>query len=105
MADKTGIEELRVKEILKERGMKMYELAEQMNIAPESLTRALQRNPQYTTLRTIADTLGVSVRDLFKGGDNDTTSPNKEMQGCIFYNNEMFIFNSRQELDEFLSKN
>ena len=78
MAEKTGIEELRVKEILKERGMKMYELAEQMNIAPESLTRALQRNPQYSTLKTIADTLGVSVRDLFKG--DDTQASNNEMR-------------------------
>lgn len=102
MAEKIGIEELRVKEILKERGMKMYELAETMGIAPESLTRALQRNPQYTTLKTIADTLGVSVRDLFKGGE--IISPNKEMQGCIFFNNEMFTFNTRKELDEFLSK-
>lgn len=103
MAEKSGIEELRVKEILKERGMKMYELAEKMKIAPESLTRALQRNPQYTTLKTIADTLGVSVRDLFKGGE--TISPNKEMRGCIFFNNEMFTFNTRKELEAFLSKN
>ena len=103
MAEKTGIEELRVKEILKERGMKMYELAEKMQIAPESLTRALQRNPQYTTLKTIAETLGVSVRDLFKGGE--TISPNKEMHGCIFFNNEMFTFNTRKELEEILSKN
>lgn len=103
MADKTGIEELRVKEILKERGMKMYELAEQMNIAPESLTRALQRNPQYSTLKTIADTLGVSVRDLFKG--ESTSAADDEMRGCIFHKGEMFTFNSRTELDEFLSKN
>ena len=103
MAEKTGIEELRVKEILKERGMKMYELAEQMNIAPESLTRALQRNPQYTTLKTIADTLGVSVRDLFKG--ESTSAADDEMRGCIFHKGEMFTFNSRKELDEFLSKN
>lgn len=103
MADKTGIEELRVKEILKERGMKMYELAEQMNIAPESLTRALQRNPQYSTLKTIADTLGVSVRDLFKG--ESTSAADDEMRGCIFHKGEMFTFNSRKELDEFLSKN
>lgn len=101
MAEKTGIEELRVKEILKERGMKMYELAEKMQIAPESLTRALQRNPQYTTLKTIADTLGVSMRDLFKS--NDTISPNKEMQGCIFYNNEIFTFNTRKELENYLT--
>ena len=103
MAEKIGIEELRVKEILKERGMKMYELAEQMNIAPESLTRALQRNPQYSTLKTIADTLGVSVRDLFKG--ESTSAADDEMRGCIFHKGEMFTFNSRKELDEFLSKN
>lgn len=103
MAEKTSIEELRVKEILKERGMKMYELAEQMNIAPESLTRALQRNPQYSTLKTIADTLGVSVRDLFKG--ESTSAADDEMRGCIFHKGEMFTFNSRKELDEFLSKN
>jgi transcriptional regulator with XRE-family HTH domain len=100
MAEKTGIEELRVKEILKERGMKMYELAEQMNIAPESLTRALQRNPQYSTLKTIADTLGVSVRDLFKG--DDTQASNNEMRGCIFYGGEMYTFNSRKEIEKFL---
>lgn len=103
MAEKTGIEELRVKEILKERGMKMYELAEKMEIAPESLTRALQRNPQYTTLKTIADTLGVSVRDLFKG--DDTQASNNEMRGCIFYNGEMYTFNSREEIENFLRLN
>ena len=103
MAEKTGIGELRVKEILKERGMKMYELAETMGIAPESLTRALQRNPQYTTLKTIADTLGVSVRDLFKG--NDTQASNNEMRGCIFYNGEMLTFNSREEIEGFLRSN
>ena len=103
MAEKIGIEELRVKEILKERGMKMYELAEQMNIAPESLTRALQRNPQYSTLKTIADTLGVSVRDLFKG--DDTQASNNEMRGCIFYGGEMYTFNSREEIEKFLTDN
>lgn len=103
MAEKTGIEELRVKEILKERGMKMYELAEKMKIAPESLTRALQRNPQYSTLKTIADTLGVSVRDLFRG--NEVTNFDNEMRGCIFYNGEMFTFSTRQELEIYLKEN
>ena len=103
MAEKTGIEELRVKEILKERGMKMYELAETMGIAPESLTRALQRNPQYSTLKTIADTLGVSMRDLFRG-DNSHTS-NNEMRGCVFHKGEIFTFNTRKELEAFLNKN
>ena len=103
MTEHTGIEELRVKEILKERGMKMYELAKMMNIAPESLTRALHRNPQYTTLKTIADTLGVSVRDLFKGEDSQVS--NNEMYGCIFYNGKMHTFNCRAEIDKFLVEN
>ena len=103
MAEKTGIEELRVKEILKQRGMKMYELADKLDIAPESLTRALQRNPQYSTLKTIADTLGVSVRDLFKG--DDTQASNNEMRGCIFYDGEMYTFNSRKEIEKFLTDN
>lgn len=104
MADTEKIcaDELRVKEILKERGMKMKELAEMMKIAPETLTRALQNNPQYKTLKTIADTLGLSVRDLFKDTNEDK---NKEMRGCIFYNNEMFAFNNRNELEEFLKQN
>ena len=103
MAEKIGIEELRVKEILKQRGMKMYELADKLDIAPESLTRALQRNPQYTTLKAIADTLGLSVRDLFRGGDSQVS--NNEMRGCIFYNGEMYTFNSRKEIEKFLTDN
>ena len=102
MAEKNGIEELRVKEILKERGIKMKELAQQIGITPESLTRALQRNPQYSTLKAIADNLGVSMRDLFRGEDS---KEEKEMRGCIFYDNEMFTFNTRQDLEEFLKQN
>ena len=82
--------------------MKMYELAEKMQIAPESLTRALQRNPQYTTLKTIADTLGVSVRDLFRG--ESVSTADNEMRGCIFHKGEMFTFNSRSEVEQFLKE-
>jgi transcriptional regulator with XRE-family HTH domain len=83
--------------------MKMYELADRLNIAPESLTRALQRNPQYTTLKAIADTLEVSVRDLFRG--DDTQVSNSEMRGCIFFRGEMYTFNSREEIENFLTEN
>ena len=104
MAEKATIDgELRVKEILKERGIKMKDLAEQIDIAPETLTRTLKGNPQYSTLKSIADILGVSVRELFKG--DDAKSTNNEMRGCIFYNDEMFAFNSREEVEAFLNNN
>lgn len=104
MAEKGGIEELRVKEILKERGIKMKELAEKMGKTPESLTRALQRNPQYSTLKAIAQELGLSMRDLFRE-EGEKQKVDKDMQGCIFHNGEMFIFNSREELETFLKRN
>ena len=101
MADKTTIEgELRVKDILKERGIKMKDLAEQIHIAPETLTRALKGNPQYSTLKSIADILGISVRELFN--DNSVSTENKYMCGCIFYGGKMFTFNNYAEMEKFL---
>ena len=103
MAEKTTIEgELCVKEILKERGIKMKDLAEQIDIAPETLTRTLKGNPQYSTLKSIAEILGISVRELFKGDDTPTT--NNEIHGCIYIENKPYIFNNREELDELLKQ-
>lgn len=103
MAEKTTIDgELKVKEILKERGIKMKDFAEQINMAPEVLTRTLKGNPQYSTLKTIADMLGVSVRDLFKNENQPVRD--SEMQGCIFYNNETYIIKSKQDLINLANK-
>lgn len=101
MAEKIGAGELCVKKILKERGIKMKELAVEIGITPESLTRALQGNPQYLTLKKIADYLGVSVRDLFRD-ENVTKTTNNNIKGCVFVNEQMFSFNSRTELEDFL---
>ena len=100
--EKISADDLRIKEILKEKGMKMKVLADKMDIAPETLSRTLQNNPQYKTLKVIANILEVSMRDLFK---DVNTVENKDMRGCIFYNNEMFTFNSREELVEYLKQN
>ena len=75
---------------------------------PESLYRALQGNPTYSTLKKIADYLNVSVRDLFKEEKKETEQVNvqvNEMKSCIFYDNEMYTFNTREELENFLKEN
>lgn len=101
MDEKITIEgSLRIKEILKERNLKMKVLAEQIGITPESLTRALQGNPQYSTLKKIADYLGVSVRDLFK--EENIKTSDVDIRGCMFFNGEMIAFNNRQDLDVLL---
>lgn len=97
-------EELRVKEILQERGIKMKEMAEHINVTPESLSRTLNGNPQYSTLKKIAEYLNVKVRDLFRDDDDDVKTDN-EMKGSLYFNNTMFVFNSRKELEKFLKEN
>lgn len=100
MAEKIGIDELCVKEILKERGLKMKELAVEIGITPESLTRALQGNPQFSTLKKIADYLGVPVRNLFKG--EDAKGENNDIKGCIFSGKEVLAFNNLKDLENIL---
>ena len=43
----------------------MKQLAEKMQIAPESLSRAINGNPQLSTLQSIAKNLNVEVATLF----------------------------------------
>lgn len=94
----TITDELRVKELLKERGMMMKDFAEQIGISRETLTRALQGNPQYSTLKTIADGLGLSVRDLFKPREEEQT-----LQGVITYKGEAYVIRSVGDIEELLA--
>lgn len=57
--------ELRVKELLEERGISMQDFAASIGIVRETLTRTLKGNPRYDTLKAIADGLGMTVPELF----------------------------------------
>lgn len=61
---------LRVKEICKEKGLQMQELADKLGITRITLTRNISGNPTISTLESIAAALGVDVVELFaKRGD------------------------------------
>lgn len=55
----------RVKELCRQRGIQLKDLAKEMGIAPESLSRAINGNPQLSTITSIADNLGISISELF----------------------------------------
>ena len=61
----------RVKELCREQGITVKQLAEKMNIVPESLSRAINGNPHLSTIRKIADALGVSITDLFDRSEDE----------------------------------
>lgn len=51
--------------------MTIKQLAEKMKIAPESLSRAINGNPQLSTIRKMAEALDVSVTDLFDRNEDE----------------------------------
>lgn len=69
---------MRIKEIIKEKGMTVYEVAEKMNIKAPSLSRAINGNPTKEMLQRIADALNVHISELFINPDKSTsiTCPN-----------------------------
>ena len=65
---------LRIKEICKAKGVTITQLATDLNIKQESLSRAINGNPTVETLEKIAVALGVPISALFS--DSVQTSLN-----------------------------
>lgn len=68
---------LRVKEVCKEKGVTITQLAEILGIKQESLSRAINGNPTLDTLQKIAAALNVPVSALF-----DEVQPNGNIIKC-----------------------
>jgi len=56
---------LKVKEICRQKGITVTQLAEKLNIKQESLSRAINGNPTLDTMQKIASALGVPISNLF----------------------------------------
>ena len=64
----------------RKQGITMRQLAEKMRIAPESLSRAINGNPQLSTIQAIAKNLNVEVATLF----NSRTEPSNLTAIIVF---------------------
>ena len=63
---------LRIKEVLKQKGMTAKELAAKIGISEGALSLAINGNPTVETLEKIATSLGVSVSELFATPDSSS---------------------------------
>ena len=81
----------KVKELCRDKGITIKELAEKMEIAPESLSRAITGNPQLSTIRKIAEALGVSVTDLFDRSED-------ELLAIVVCDGKTYTANTKTEL-------
>jgi len=57
---------LRIKEVIREKGLTVKEVAERMGIQPPSLSRAINENTTVEMLNRIAVALNVPVTELFE---------------------------------------
>lgn len=63
---------LRIKEVIKENGTTITELADKMGINRVNLSNMINGNPTYETLEKIATALGVNITELFDQPKNNT---------------------------------
>lgn len=66
---------LRIKEILKERNIKVADLAEMVGITQGAMSIAINGNPTVSTLEKIAEALDLQVPDLFDSHDVQLNCP------------------------------
>ena len=58
--------ELRIKELCKEKGLRMSDIANKMGVDRANLTASLKGNPTLSRLKDVAKILGVEVYELFQ---------------------------------------
>lgn len=90
------MEELRIKEILKQQGKTMQDLADIIGINRVNLSNSLNGNPTLERLKQVADCLNVDIKDLFKDTKNDKT----EIFGLIKVNDNIQIVESFTSLEQ-----
>lgn len=89
---------MRIKEVCKEKGITVSQLAEKMGIKQESLSRAINGNTTLETLERIANALEVDVPELF------TSSSSGGIIGVIRIRDTNYNINSVPDLSRLLDR-
>lgn len=79
----------RIKSILHQRGMNQNDLAKELGVQPETLSRTINGNPTLKSLSEIAKVLKVDVGDLF--------SPSGP-HGYVEYGDKLYKIKSVEDL-------
>ena len=84
---------LRIKEVIKEKGMTVQTLADKMGINRVGLSNHINGNPSVAVLEKIAAALEVSIQEK-----------NKNVNGYIEIGNEIFKVTSLQDMENLLTR-
>ena len=89
---------LRIKELLKQKGITQIALAKKIGITPSALLQSITGNTSVSRLKELADALNVSIGELFE------STSKKELTALVSYKGEFFKANTLEELEEVVSK-
>lgn len=89
--------ELKVKDLIKQKGMTMQQFAEMLGVTRDTLTRNINGNPTLETLERIANTLGVDIADLFV-----RNTPDPEINGYMKVKGTLYEIHSFEDLEQLL---
>lgn len=88
----------KVKELCRQRGIQLKDLAQKMGIAPESLSRAINGNPQLSTIKSIAENLEIPISELF------TIKEQIPLNAIIVCKNKTYTAQSLSELKLYVNE-
>lgn len=86
------IEQLRIKEAIKEHGTSINEVAEKMGISRFTLSTHVNGNPSTEILLRIADAIGCPVTELFEKPSSD------EVIGAVRIGDDTHVINSKEDI-------
>lgn len=90
--------DLRIKEVIKEKGMTITELSDKMGINRVNLSNMVNGNPTVETLNKIATALNVPITELFSAGANE------ELTALIQHKGDYYKATTIAELENIVDK-
>ena len=88
---------LRIKEVIKEQGTTVQELADKMGISRVGLSQHINGNPSVEVLERIAYALNVQVSDLFEKSSD-------EVIGAVRIGDSTHVINSKDDIKKLAEK-
>ena len=90
--------DLRIKDIARDKGIMLKDLAVILDMASETLSRTINGNPTVETLQKIADALNVHITELFQQPTKNTGVP--EVHGFLKVDNDLHEIKSIEDLKD-----
>ena len=100
--EKTYFEE-HAMEILAAANITKAQLAREMGILPQNINKLISTK-NVVMLAKVSSVLNIPLQVLIYGEQEQNETAPSDVYGCIYIDNQPYIFNNREELDKLLNK-